>query len=158
MTRKQSSGGKLSGCGQALGKSGPKTVQRGKTKRKRPTVAQKWPESSSVGGKSKRKRPSGGAVGVKWPEIVEQGAQNLCIHVKWGGNLGDFQGVVTLGVARDPKCIFPYRGEGFLEGVARSGGKRQDYVTRKHDYVTEKQDYVTRKHEYFTRKTRTAVG
>jgi len=54
-------------------------------------------------------------VGQKWPEAVEQGGLNLCIHIKWGVNLGDFQGVVTLGVARDPKCIFPYRGEGFLE-------------------------------------------
>ena len=27
--------------------------------------------------------------------------------------------MVTLGVARDPKCIFPYRGEGFLEGSGR---------------------------------------
>jgi hypothetical protein len=25
-------------------------------------------------------------------------------------DLGDFQGVVTLGMARAPKCIFPYRG------------------------------------------------
>ena len=46
---------------------------------------------------------------------MERGALNLCIHIKWGVNLGDFQGVVTLGVAGDPKCIFPYRGEGFLE-------------------------------------------
>ena len=32
-------------------------------------------------------------------------------------DMGDFQGVVTLGMARAPKCIFPYRGEGFLEGA-----------------------------------------
>src|ERR1035438_9512841 len=85
LARKQSSGGKLSGCGQAFGK----------TKRKRQAVAE-------IG-----------------PKTVQRGTQNLCIHVKWGGNLGDFQGVVTLGVARDPKCIFPYRGEGFLEGSGR---------------------------------------
>jgi hypothetical protein len=36
---------------------------------------------------------------------------------KMGGNLGDFQGVVTLGVAGDPKCIFPIEGQGISEGV-----------------------------------------
>ena len=35
--------------------------------------------------------------------------------MKWGVNLGDSQGVVTLGVAGGSKCIFPIRGEGFLE-------------------------------------------
>ena len=60
--------------------------------------------------------------GKRWAKMlpenspaVERGAWNPCIHVKWGGNLGDLQGVVTLGVAKDPKCIFPYRGAGFLE-------------------------------------------
>ena len=32
-------------------------------------------------------------------------------------DLGDFQGVVTLGVARASKCIFPYRGARFSKGV-----------------------------------------
>ena len=31
--------------------------------------------------------------------------------------MGDFQGVVTLGVARASKCIFPYRGARFSKGV-----------------------------------------
>src|ERR1017187_595673 len=70
----------------------------------------------SSGAKTKRNRQAVAKIG---PKTVQRGTQNLCIHVKWGGNLGDFQGVVTLGVARDPKCIFPYRGEGFLEGSGR---------------------------------------
>ena len=32
-------------------------------------------------------------------------------------DMGDFQGVVTLGMARAPKCIFPYRGAWFSKGV-----------------------------------------
>ena len=32
-------------------------------------------------------------------------------------DLGDFQGVVTLGMARASKCIFPYRGARFSQGV-----------------------------------------
>jgi hypothetical protein len=32
-------------------------------------------------------------------------------------DMGDFQGVVTLGVARASKCIFPYRGARFSQGV-----------------------------------------
>ena len=101
MTRKQLSGGKLSGCGHALGK----------TKRIRPSVGEKGP-------KTVQRQAEAANVGQKWPKAVEQGGLNLCIHIKWGVNLGDFQGVVTLGVAGDPKCIFPYRGEGFLEGAA----------------------------------------
>ena len=105
---------------------------------------------------------------------MERGALNLCIHIKWGGNLGDFQGVVTLGVARDPKCIFPYRGEGFLEGSGRKTRlcypkkglcypkkglcypnkglcyPKNNYVTRKDDYVTDEHDYVTDEHDYVT--------
>jgi hypothetical protein len=35
-------------------------------------------------------------------------------------DLGDFQGVVTLGVARASKCIFPYRGARFSKMGAPS--------------------------------------
>jgi hypothetical protein len=91
--------GKLSACGQVLGKMLAEAAKR------YPKTVQRQAEAASVR--------------QKWPETVERGAPNLCMHIKWGGNLGDFQGVVTLGVARDPKCIFPYRGEGFLEGSGR---------------------------------------
>src|ERR1035438_5710975 len=127
----------------------------------------------SSGAKTKRNRQAVAKIG---PKTVQRGTQNLCIHVKWGGNLGDFQGVVTLGVAGDPKCIFPYRGEGFLEGSGRKTRlcypkkglcypkkglcypkkglcyRKNNYVTRKNDYVTRKNDYVTRNNDYVTRK------
>jgi len=108
-------GQKLSGSGKRWAKMLPKNSPEGKLSGSGKRWAKMLPENSPAGQKL-----SGS--GKRWAKMlpenspaVERGAWNPCIHVKWGGNLGDLQGVVTLGVARDPKCIFPYRGAGFSE-------------------------------------------
>ena len=55
LARKQSSGGKLSGCGQALGK----------TKRMRPIAGQKWPENCPAGQKLSE-------IGKRWPKLARK--------------------------------------------------------------------------------------
>src|ERR1039458_6049805 len=105
----------------------------------------------SSGAKTKRNRQAVAKIG---PKTVQRGTQNLCIHVKWGGNLGDFQGVVTLGVARDPKCIFPYRGEGFLEG----SGRKTRLCYPKKGLCYPKKGLCYPKKGLCYRQTRTAVG
>ena len=85
-----------------------------KIEMRQPKTEMGQPKTEMCEPKTEMRQPKREMCRPKSP-AVERGAWNLCIHVKWGGNLGDFQGVVTLGVARDQKCIFPIRGEGFLE-------------------------------------------
>src|SRR5664279_3163227 len=103
----------------------PKTVHRqAEAAMRYPKTVQRQAEAALRYPKTVKRQADAASVSRKWPETVERAALNLCIHIKWGGNLGDFQGVVTLGVARDPKCIFPYSGEGFLEGSGRKTRSR----------------------------------
>src|ERR1035441_4664664 len=65
MARKKSSGAKTKRNRQAVAKIGPKTVQRGETKRMRPSEGQKWPEKSPAGQKLSE-------IGKRWPKLARK--------------------------------------------------------------------------------------